>query len=866
SGMLFEKGAADEDMMVETAKKESEEEAPSPVAESFDDTGKEKQADTSTAVTGKDKNGEADLSDVKIRKNFSETAFFYPELLTNAAGEIIVSFTVPEALTRWKMLGFAHTKDLKYGMIQNELVTQKELMVVPNPPRFFREGDTITFTAKISNLSEKDLQGNAGLELFDAFTMKPVDIIDKDDVVRKFDVRKGGNTSVKWRFSIPDSVQAITYRIAAKSGDFSDGEEQAVPVLNNRMLVTESMPLYVNSNEEKSFEFTKLLTNKSTTLKNRKLTLEFTTNPVWYAIQALPYMMEYPYECTEQVFNRYYANSLSSYIVNKKPKIKKVFDTWRKYEPQAFLSNLEKNTELKSLVLEETPWVLDATDESERKRQVALLFDLDKMAVEKDGALKKLEEAQYPNGGWPWFKGMPDSEYITCYIVAGIGHLKKMGVLETEDRLKKMIAKALPYLDMKMKDSYLLLKSRRKSDGWDLSKNHTGYDEILYFYARSFFTDIPVLSDCREGFEYFKWQMKTYWTDYIQSRYFSGLIALSLNRFSEETPKEFQKIFTEFGMKNFLKADVPGQIIKSLREYALYSDEMGMYWKQSWGWFWYELPIETQALMCEVFTEVANDRKSVDLLKTWLLKQKQTQNWETTKATSEAVYALVYSGGDWMESEGRVEITLGKERIDPLKSKEIKTEAGTGYFKTSWEGDKIYPGMGKIIVKKMDTGIAWGGVYWQYFENLDRITPHETPLKLNKKLFLVKDSKTGPVLSPVEENTKLKPGDKIRVRIELRVDRDMEYVHMKDMRASCFEPVNVLSRYKYQDGLGYYESTRDASTNFFFDYLPKGTYVFEYSLFASQSGDFSNGITTIQCMYAPEFTSHSEGVRVTVQE
>ena len=194
----------------------------------------------------------------------------------------------------------------------------------------------------------------------------------------------------------------------------------------------------------------------------------------------------------------------------------------------------------------------------------------------------------------------------------------------------------------------------------------------------------------------------------------------------------------------------------------------------------------------------------------------------------------------------------------------MRPEAGTGYFKTSWSGSDIKPSMGNITVSKKDGGVSWGAVYWQYFEQLDKITPHKTPLQLVKKLFIERNTASGPVLDPITETTKLKPGDKLKVRIELRVDRDMEYVHMKNMRASGFEPTNVFSQYKYQDGLGYYESTRDASTNFFFSRLNKGTYVFEYPLVVSHSGNFSNGITSIQCMYAPEFTSHSEGIRVQV--
>jgi hypothetical protein len=261
---------------------------------------------------------------------------------------------------------------------------------------------------------------------------------------------------------------------------------------------------------------------------------------------------------------------------------------------------------------------------------------------------------------------------------------------------------------------------------------------------------------------------------------------------------------------------------------------------------------------------VAQDRDAVEDMKVWLLKQKQTQDWKTTKATAEACYALLLRGTDWLATEPAVEITLGDQKIDPNQMEGVKTEAGTGYFKTSWQGSEIKPEMGNVTVKKEDEGVAWGALYWQYFEQLDKITFHETPLKLQKQLFLQVNSPAGPVLKPFTEKVALEPGDLLKVRIELRVDRDMEYVHMKDMRAAGLEPLNVVSRGKYQGGLSYYESTRDASTNFFFGWLPKGTYVFEYPLRVTHRGNFSNGITTIQCMYAPEFTAHSEGVRIDI--
>ncbi|MBC7694772.1 MAG: hypothetical protein H7141_04915 [Burkholderiales bacterium] len=801
---------------------------------------------------GKEQNSRGDLSNVKARSNFNETAFFFPQLQTNEKGEIIIKFTVPESLTKWKVMGLAHTKDLKIGQFEKEVITQKELMVQPNAPRFFREGDKLTFISKISNLSEKDLTGNAELILYDALTDKEI----SSQLVtplngnfptigyRDFSVKKGLSTSIEWNLHIPEGYSAIKYKVIAKAGNFTDGEEQAVPVLTNRMLVTESMPMPIRSNQTKEFNFTKFINqnNSSNTLKNHSYTLEFTANPAWYAIQALPYLMEYPYECAEQTFARYYANSLATYVVNSKPKIKAIFDVWKSSSPDAFLSNLEKNQELKTVVLEETPWVLQSKSESENKKRVGLLFDLNKMGNEQIQAFKKLLKKQSSNGGFVWFDGGPDDWYITQHIIAGFSHLDKLGAIKARENSEvwDMITKAVNYCDNRMREEYEWIK---KYNPKYKAENHLSYMAIQYLYMRSNFKDISLENRNKEHFDYYKKQEQTHWLQ--NSRYMQGMIALSLNRYND--------------------TKLPKDILKSLKENSINSEEMGMYWKENYGYSWYEAPIEMQALMIEAFDEINNDTKSVDDLKTWLVKSKQTQHWGTTRSTTDAVYALLLKGTDWLAAEPNVEITVGDIKLDPKNDKSLNAEPGTGYFKKVWHGSDIKPSsMGKIKVEKKDVGVSYGAMYWQYFEQLDKITPHETPLKIKKQLFLQKNTAAGPVIEPITATTKLKLGDKIKVRIELRVDRDMSYVHMKDMRASGFEPTNVFSGYKYQDGLGYYESTRDAATNFFFSYLNKGTYVFEYPLVVNHSGDFSNGITTIQCMYAPEFTSHSEGIRVKV--
>ncbi|MDX1905029.1 MAG: alpha-2-macroglobulin family protein, partial [Thermonemataceae bacterium] len=784
------------------------------------------------------------FDDVKIRKNFSETAFFYPDLRTNENGEIIIKFTIPEALTRWKMLGFVHTQDLAYKVSQNSLVTQKDLMLVPNQPRFFRENDEMIFAVKITSLVEKqELQGQAKLEFFDAISNKKINFTSAD--TQNFSIKSGQSQNLEWKIKIPDAVQAITYRVVAKAGNFSDGEEMTLPVLSNRMLVTETMPLPIRGKQEKNFKFEKLLNSgNSNTLKHQRFTLEFTSNPAWYAVQALPYMMEYPYECVEQTFSRYYANSIATHIANSNPKIKNVFDTWKNYQPDALLSNLEKNQELKSAILEETPWVLNAKDETQRKRQVALLFDLNRMANEQAAALEKVRKHQLSSGGFTWFLGFPEDRYMTQHIIAQMGHLDVMKVksIREDSKTWNMLKDAIRYADRMIDDDYDRLKACVKRKQCKFEDNNLSYIQIQYLYARSYFKDIEMPNGSKEAFNYYLGQAKKYWLSY--PLYTEGMLALALDRFGDK--------------------QTPAAMIKSFSEKALHSEEFGMYWKQERGWWWYQAPIETQALMIEVYDEVAKNQKAVEDLKVWLLKQKQTQDWKTTRATAEACFALLRRGADALASEQLVEVSIGGELVRPTEATETKVEAGTGYFKTAWTAEQIKPSFGEIKVSKKDEGVAWGAVYWQYFEQLDKITFAETPISIKKDLFLEKDSDKGKILVPITENNPIKVGDLVKVRVEIRVDRDMEYVHLKDMRAAGFEPTNVLSSYKYQDGLYYYENTKDMATNFFISYLPKGTYVFEYPLRASLKGNYSNGITTIQCMYAPEFTSHSAGIRVKI--
>jgi len=808
-------------------------------------------------------------SPISIRTNFNETAFFFPQLYTDAEGNILLKFKAPDALTRWKLMAFGHTKEIQSGTLTETATTSKELMIVPNTPRFFREGDKMVYSAKVTNLSEYDIQGTASLQLSDALTNNFVDSAfynSHSEVL--LNIKKGESQAVQWNIEIPQSFSnPIVVKTIAKGTRanhnyetkemFSDGEQNVVPVLLNSMLVTETIPLPVRMNSEKKFQFQNLLNSKnSSTIKHYNLSVEYTSNPAWYAVQALPYLTDYPYECAEQTFNRYYANALATHIANSSPKVKEIFSSWENKDNAALLSNLQKNTALKSALLQETPWVLEAKNEAEQKRNIANLFNLNRMSNELDRTIRELQIMQSPNGGFTWFKGMPDDRFMTQYILTGIGRLMHIGVTETgsDSRILQIVEKALPYLDARIKEDYDELK-RNKAD---LNQQQVDYTQIQYLYMRTFFKEYEIAPSSKTAFEFYKKQAGKYWLK--GNRYMQGMTALALKRLDDKT--------------------TPQDILKSLRENAIRNEEMGMYWKEnSGGFWWYEAPIETQSLLVEAFKEIGGDDKEVDELKIWLLKNKQTTNWKTTKATADAIYALLLNGTHWLSTQPDVEIKLGSLSLALSKGK--GTEAGTGYSKESIPVKDIKSEMGNISVKVSDSnspfggkgagGTTWGAVYWQYFENLDKIQSAETPLSLKKQLFKVVYTDKGEQLVPLSfgegkgEANPLNVGDKVKVRIELRVDRAMEYVHMKDMRGACFEPINVLSNYKYQGGLGYYEATKDASTNFFFNWLNKGTYVFEYPMVVTNKGDFSNGIATIQCMYAPEFSSHSEGIRVKVK-
>jgi uncharacterized protein YfaS (alpha-2-macroglobulin family) len=645
-----------------------------------------------------------------------------------------------------------------------------------------------------------------------------------------FDVPAKESRSYAWRVSVPDGMGFLQYRAVGATSKLSDGEEGYLPVLPRRIMVTESLPLPIRKAGEKAFRFEKLITSaKSDTLSHQNLVVQMVSNPSWYAVMALPYLMEYQHQCSEQTFNRLYANAVARHIATSDPKIRRIFDLWKGTD--ALKSPMEKNQDLKAVMLEETPWLAQGEDESAARRRVGVLFDDNRLDREIAANMRKLGDMQRADGSWPWFAGGQPSDYITLYITTGYGRIRHLGVKGIE---MAPAIKSLKRLDGWVDKTYREILKNNSKDS-----NHLTSTIALYLYGRSFFLEDQAISaKHREAVDYFLGQAAKYWLKL--PRQSQAHLALAVKRFGQD------------------KA-TPVAIMTSLREFSKTDDELGMYWRDTeYSWWWYRAPIETQAMMIEAFDEVAGDKQSVEDCKVWLLKQKQTQDWKTTKATADAVYALLLRGTDLLASDELVQVSLAGTTIEP---KDV--EPGTGFYEARFGRGEIEPAMGEVTLTKVDDGVAWGSLHWQYFEDMSKITPHEgTPLKLEKALFTKVNTKKGPVLEKVTGEASV--GDELVTRIVLRVDRDMEYVHLKDQRGSGTEPVNVLSSYKYQDGLRYYESTKDTASHFFIDYLPKGTYVFEYSSRVQHRGEYQSGMASVQCMYAPEFNSHSQSFKLRV--
>ena len=762
----------------------------------------------------------AETGDIQIRENFAETAFFYPQLRTNEKGEVSISFVLPESLTRWKFMGLAHTRNVDYGKIEATATASKEFMLQPNMPRFVRVGDKANIAASLMNLSDKGVKGTVRMELFNPETEK-VFYSQK----QKFDVKGGETGHVNFTFEVSDKYAVMACRMVADGDTFSDGEQRYIPVLTDKQWVTETVPLNVNGEGAHTFSLENLFNKHSKTASEQRLTVEFTAHPAWYAVQALPVVAHPQNEDALSWATAYYAHSLAAYIVKENPRIKQVFDSWKAQggTKETFMSNLQKNQELKNILLAETPWLAEATNEAEQKQRIATLFDLNTMNSQLAVSVEKLGELQNADGAWSWYKGMQGSRYVTTQVMEMLVRLNALTHQDADSRMQPMIQKGFEYLGKQAAEEYKSMKEAEKKGAVGLRPS----EQVLrYLYICALDGKAPV--------------------DEKVNRYF-------IDKLSGEGKELtiYGKALGAIILQQAGKVAEAKLFMQSLMEYSVVTDEMGRYFdtpKARYSWFSYKIPTEVAAM--EAIQRITKDTKAIDEMKRWLLKQKQTQTWETPIATADAVYALMATGAsDLLANTGGVEITLGKEVI------RTPADDAIGYIKKTVSGDVM--NIKKVSVDKEGTGMGWGAVYAQYLESMDQIGEQGNGLSVSRQLYKGDEA--------LNESAPLKVGDRITVRLTVKADRDMDFVQIKDDRAACMEPLQAVSGFRWSNGLGYYQATKDASTQFFIDQMRKGTYVIEYQVYVNRTGEYQTGIATVQSAYAPEFGGHTGGYRVMVE-
>jgi hypothetical protein len=777
------------------------------------------------------------------RKNLVETAFFLPVLSSGTDGVVTIEFTLPDTLTTWQFKGLAHDAAMRSGTIVAECVSAKDLMVEPIMPRFLRVGDVVQIPVKVSNTSTGRLAGIVKFALADARTDRSRDDLVDGPRELPFDLAAGESKPVVFTVKVADGTETLRYLATGSAGKAADGEEAFLVVLPRRVLVSESVPVTIRGPGERKVSLDRLAKSAGTDIQSQSLVVQATSNPAWYAVLALPAIMEQADESTETLFTRLYANSLARHLATSDPRIARVFEQWK--GTAALESPLEKNTDLVKTLLAETPWVRDAVDEKEARARIALLFDATRADNESQAALARLQTLRNGDGGWPWFPGGQTCDSVTLGIIAGFGRLRAAGVkIDVQPALQ-----AIPWLDRRLVEERNWALKAWKDKPENIVLTPIG---VYALYARSFFTkDAPPQGDAAAAIEWAFDVARKCWMK-LDGRLSQGQIAIALAR-SGDKPTALSII--DSLKQRAVDADVkPG---------AEKENWQGMWWRDphpGW-WSWNYAPIASQSIMVEAFDEVAGDKDAVEALKVWLLSQKRTSHWRGSRATADAVGALLGRGDDLLASQELVTVDVGGERVEPAK-----VEAGTGFFEERFTRREITPAMAAITVTKKDKGVAFGGVHWQYLDDIAKVpAAGREELSIEKQLFVKRMTKAGPELVPVKDGAGVELGDELVVRLVVKSDRDYEFLELADHRPSLTEPVDVLSGWRWGDGAAWYVAIRDASTQLFFERLPRGTHVFEYSLRAAHRGTASSGFAKIQSRYAPEFNAHSASVNLEVK-
>ena len=732
--------------------------------------------------------------EVQLRANLSTLAFFAPDVRTDSTGTATYRFTVPELLTRWNVRGLAVTKDLKSGTLSKTLVTAKPLMVQPNMPRFLRSGDSLSLMAKIVVSEQRSVarEVDVSLLLTDAATGDTLcrhteHVLVKDAAQVKFDVE------------VPHDVYVATYRITAVADGMSDGEQGQVPVVSNRQAVTVSQAMYINGAGEKRYTMPEWLAGGDTR-QPQLVAAEAVSDPVWLAVKSMPYLKSFENPSTLYLAEQLYVDGLGQRIAGRVDLAAAVKDS--------AVSRLAMNDDVKQTALQATPWLRDAESEEEQMRAVANYLDTAAMRVRHGKLVADLAERQNADGGWAWMPEGKSSLWVTQAV------LQKIKGEDLDTR------KALRFVDSEQQRYYeRWVKPYIKKYKWQPT-------DIDYLYMRSLYGKAGT-----EAYKFYYTNALKHYKEY-ENLYTQAQLALIFHRHGDR------------------KAAL--DLLRRLKEKALESDEMGMYWRDNRsGWYWYCRPIETQALLINAFAEITpKDTVAIGLMQQWLLKQKQTTHWGNSRATAEAIGALMVKNDELRVKSGADAVMLTVFGTDMT----AESKGAEGYRSQRWSGADLDAlranGSSDIVISKHDNAIAWGAVYYQFTDDLDKIPASESGITLRRTY-----QHEGP----------LKVGDRVKVRIDITCDRAMDYLELIDGRPSCVEPVSTRAGWRWSNGLGYYVTVNSTDTRCYVEHIDKGKYYFEYEVYVTNPGSFMTGVATMQCMYAPEFRATAPAQTLVVE-
>ena len=753
----------------------------------------------------------------QMRENLNETAFFYPALMTDADGNVAVKFTLPESLTTWRFMGLGHDKEMNYGMLNGEAVAKKDVMIQPNMPRFVRQGDKATLSARIFNTGEQAVSGTARLQLIDPETNK---VIDQSTQPVTLDVNS--TTTVAFVCAPKATWPALLIAKCSVEGKtFSDGEQHYLPVLPDVEMVVNTLPFTQNTAGLKEIDLTKLFPQSRSKDHTPKLTVEYTNHPAWLMIQALPSVAARNDKDVISQATAFYANSLGAFIMKQNPTIKGTIEQWQQEmgTETSLMSSLQKNQDLKSLVIDETPWVMDADREADQKRQLINYFDDNTLQYRLDKNLQNLRDLQNGDGSWSWWPGMPGNLYMTTAVVKMLTRLNAM--TGSQQGTTQMLSSAMQYLGKEMVEEVKQMrKLEREHKVKDLRPSETAVD-VLYIWSLANTQLSGKTADAR-----------TYLVDHL---------AKQTHEFTIYGKAVAAVILAKNG-----KQQKAAEYLESIRQYSVYQEEKGRYFdtrKAYYSWRDYKIPTEVAAIEALKAIE-PNDQQTVEEMQRWLLQSKRTQAWDTPLNSVDAVYAFLNGRTEMLQTKEPSVISLNGKPMDMPKA-----TAGLGYVKTSASGNNLKT----LSVRKTSDGTSWGAVYAQFMQPVTEIQSATAGITVKRELLAADTQK------PIGKA--LSVGDKIKIRITITAERDYDFVQLIDKRAACMEPVQQLSGYHW----GYYCSPKDYTTNYYFDRLSKGKHVVETEYYVDRQGTYATGTCTVQCAYAPEYTAREAAHTIVVE-